>query len=55
LQFGVDPSRRLELEAAGARSGDGRAIDSVARQQVADAAGFLGGLSDPLAAKMAAK
>jgi hypothetical protein len=31
MQFGVDPARRLELEAAGAGPGDRRAVDAVTR------------------------
>ena len=30
LQLGIEPARRLELEAAGAGPGDGRALDAVA-------------------------
>ena len=50
LQLGVDPARRLELEGAGPRTGDGRAVDAVARQQVAGLPGLVGGLCDRLAA-----
>ena len=49
MQLGVDAARRLELEAAGAGAGDGRALDAVARQQVAGAPGPVGGLRDRLA------
>jgi hypothetical protein len=28
LQLGIEPTRRLELEAAGAGPGDGRAVDA---------------------------
>ena len=35
LQFGVDPARRLELEAAGAGAGDIGALDAVARRETA--------------------
>jgi hypothetical protein len=37
LQFGVDPARRPELEATGARFGDSRAGDAVSLQHVAGA------------------
>ena len=32
LQFGIEAARQIELEGAGAGSGDGRAFDAVARQ-----------------------
>jgi hypothetical protein len=48
LQFGVNASRRFELEGTGADSGDGRALDVVARQQVAGAAGLVGSLRSGL-------
>jgi hypothetical protein len=50
LQFGVDAARRLELEGAGAGAGHHRAVDPVARQQVAGTPGLVGGLRDCLAA-----
>ena len=34
-QLGIDPARRLELEAAGAGPGDRRAGDAVTRQRIA--------------------
>jgi hypothetical protein len=49
-QLGIDPARRLELEAAGAGPGHGRALDAVAYQQVAGPPGLVGRLSDRLAA-----
>jgi len=39
LQFGTEAARRFELEPAGA--GHGRALDAVARQEVAGAPGFV--------------
>src|SRR5204863_9810430 len=54
LQFGVDAARRFELERAGAGPGDGRAVDAVARQEVAGAAGLVGGPGDRLAALLPA-
>ena len=50
MQFGIDAAPRLELEGAGAGPGDGRALDAVARQQVAGAAGLVGRLGDRLTA-----
>jgi hypothetical protein len=50
LQFGIDAARRLELESAGAGPGDARALDAVSRQQIAGAAGLVGGTGDRLAA-----
>jgi hypothetical protein len=44
LQFGIDAACRFELEGAGAGPGDGRAVDAVARQEVAGPPGLLGGL-----------
>jgi hypothetical protein len=50
LQFGIDAARRFELEGAGSGAGDIRALDAVARQEVAGSPGLLGGLGDRLAA-----
>src|SRR5438270_8330541 len=50
LQFGVDAARRFELEGAGAGPGDGRALDAVAREEIAGSAGLVGGRGDRLAA-----
>jgi hypothetical protein len=41
MQFGVDPARRLKLEAAGAGPGVGRARDAVARQQLTGLPGLV--------------
>jgi hypothetical protein len=41
LEFGVDPARRLELEAAGAGPGYRRAVDAMARQQLTGARGLV--------------
>jgi len=49
LQFGIEPARRLELEAAGAGSGDRRTSDAVARQQVAGPRCLVDRLGDRLA------
>ncbi len=49
MQLGIDAACRLELEAAGAGPGDGRALDAVARQQVAGAPGPVNGLRYRLA------
>jgi hypothetical protein len=50
LQFGVDAARGLELEGAGAGPGDGRAVDAVARQEVAGMPSLVGRLCDRLPA-----
>jgi len=42
LQFGIDAARLFELEAAGAGTGDCRASDAVARQQIAGPSGLFG-------------
>jgi hypothetical protein len=41
LQFGVNPARRLELEAAGGGAGDRRAVAAATRQQVTGPPGLV--------------
>ena len=52
MQLSVNPDRGFELEGAGA--GDGRARDTVARQEVAGMPGLVGRLGDRLAALLPA-
>jgi len=55
LQVGIEPARRLELEAAGAGSGDRWASDAVARQHPTRPPGLVDRLRDRRAALVSAE